>query len=72
MKEILLQLIKGFITTGFRTLIYLFRKKNGDQKTELLINTIATIITTLKPIADESKTNVDNTILEILEEAISN
>lgn len=70
MKQLLLSLIKDFITSGLKTLIALHKVKHGEQKNDTLVTTIEVLIDQLKPIAEQTKTHVDNDIIEILQNAI--
>lgn len=71
MKQILLSLIQGIITSGLKTLLYLHKQKHGEQKNTQLKGTILQVVTALQPIAQETNTTIDNSIIDILTDAIS-
>lgn len=64
-------ILRGTIVTGLKTLILLYKKNNGSDKYEKLRTHVIIIINELKPIAEETKSTVDDTILDILEESIT-
>lgn len=72
MKQLLLSLVKDFITAGLKTLIALHKVKHGPEKNATLVTTVHVLIDQLKPITTETKTHVDDDIIEILENAINN
>lgn len=71
MKQLLLSLVTDFITAGLRTLMQLHRAKHGEAKNDRLKNAVLSIVTELEPIAEETKTHVDDTILQILSTAVT-
>lgn len=69
MNRIIISLVKGIITAGLKSLLELHRVKSTPEKHDRLIAAITIVTTELKPIADATKTKVDDDILEILTNA---
>lgn len=70
MKEFLFSLVKSFITAGLKALIAIHKVKHGDAKSNQLTGMIQVVITELKPLSTETKTHVDDDIIEILQNAL--
>lgn len=68
--NLLLSAVAGVITSALKLLLDKFQENNGPDKAVQLKSTIKNAFLLLKDVTDKTKTKIDDTIVDVILEAV--